>query len=303
MERSPSRRRTPPRSTAHSQGRRLGGEHEHVERGQERPSRRSSRTRTRSRRLPARRRSRTDDRVRLGATYAPGGDPQERCTSSPAPTATSVRPRRDGLRHGPVAEDHRRRRPRRLLPEHRQPDRSRTRARSAILVVMNDLRAKSEAYIDNAHRRRRRNVTVNADETAQLLSEATSTVTASGGSFYGAGTVQAINGQVVTNVVLASATAAITDSDVDGRRRRRSSPRRTTPASTRRSSSRRSTRRPRVRDHARVQLARLEPAEHPLQPGRHDPRRPADRGRAQRRGPVARRRRRSRTRRSTPTAT
>ena len=39
-------------------------------------------------------------------------------------------------------------------------------------------------------------------------------MTASGGSFYGTGSVQAITGQVVTNVVLASATAAITDSDV-----------------------------------------------------------------------------------------
>ena len=57
-------------------------------------------------------------------------------------------------------------------------------------------------------------MTVSAAETAQILSEATSTVTASGGSFYGGGTVQAINGQIVTNVVLASATASITDSDV-----------------------------------------------------------------------------------------
>ena len=39
-------------------------------------------------------------------------------------------------------------------------------------------------------------------------------MTASGGSFYGTGTVQAITGQVVTNVVLASATASISDSDV-----------------------------------------------------------------------------------------
>ena len=83
-----------------------------------------------------------------------------------------------------------------------------------LLIVMNDLRAKSEAYLDNAVVTADGSVTVNAEETAQLLSEATSTVSASGGSFYGTGSVQAITGQVVTNVVLASATATISDSDV-----------------------------------------------------------------------------------------
>ena len=83
-----------------------------------------------------------------------------------------------------------------------------------LLVVLNDLRAASEAYIDNAIVDAGGSVTVNAEEFAQLLSEALSTVTASGGSFYGTGSVQAINGQVVTNVVLSSATAAISDSDV-----------------------------------------------------------------------------------------
>ena len=99
---------------------------------------------------------------------------------------------------------------RRLLSEHRQPDAVDARA-VGILVVMNDLRAASQASIDNAHVTAD-SVTVSADETAQLQSEATTTVTASGGSFKGGGTVQAINGQVVTNVVLASATASIADS-------------------------------------------------------------------------------------------
>ena len=83
-----------------------------------------------------------------------------------------------------------------------------------LLIVMNDLRAKSEAYLDNALVAAGGDVTVSAEETAQLASEALTTVTASGGSFYGTGTVQAITGQVVTNVVLASATAMVSDSDV-----------------------------------------------------------------------------------------
>ena len=123
-----------------------------------------------------------------------------------------------------------------------------------LLIVMNDLRAKSEAYLDNAVVTADGSVTVNAEETAQLLSEATSTVTASGGSFYGTGTVQAITGQVVTNVVLASATASISDSDVTAggdverhrreprRHRRDAARRRPTPATWRSRSRWRSTR-------------------------------------------------------------
>ncbi|HEY3484643.1 MAG TPA: hypothetical protein VGK49_04625, partial [Ilumatobacteraceae bacterium] len=83
-----------------------------------------------------------------------------------------------------------------------------------ILVLLNDLRASSEAYIDNAIVGAGGSVAVTATEAAQLLSEATSTVEASGGSFKGGGDVQAINGQVVTNVVLASASARISDSEV-----------------------------------------------------------------------------------------
>ena len=51
-------------------------------------------------------------------------------------------------------------------------------------------------------------------ETAIIQAAATSDVTASGGSLYGSGTVLAVNGQVVTNVVLSSADAYVADSDV-----------------------------------------------------------------------------------------
>jgi hypothetical protein len=55
---------------------------------------------------------------------------------------------------------------------------------------------------------------VTALETAILQAVATSDVTASGGSLYGSGTVLAVNGQVVTNVVLSSAEAYAVDSDI-----------------------------------------------------------------------------------------
>ena len=152
-------------------------------------------------------------RVRIGPTTA-------RSASSATSTSTraragDARPRRRGL-HEHRALDRPDRRSRTLAdfyPNIGNLTKSSARA-IGILVVMNDLRAASEAYLDNAIVDAGGNVTVSAEETAQLLSEATSTVTASGGSFYGGGTVQAINGQVVTNVVLASATASITDSDV-----------------------------------------------------------------------------------------
>jgi len=59
-----------------------------------------------------------------------------------------------------------------------------------ILIIMNDVRATSEAYLDNALVTAA-SLAVTADEVAQILSEATSTVEASGGSFKGGGTVQA----------------------------------------------------------------------------------------------------------------
>ena len=52
-------------------------------------------------------------------------------------------------------------------------------------------------------------VEVNAVENAWLQATGLLNVTASGGSFYGSGTVLAVGGQIATNVVLASATATI----------------------------------------------------------------------------------------------
>ncbi|MBA2349921.1 MAG: hypothetical protein H0V81_16715, partial [Solirubrobacterales bacterium] len=82
-----------------------------------------------------------------------------------------------------------------------------------LLVVLNDVRSEAAASIDGT-RVIAGALEVRATETSQLLAEATSTVTASGGSFRGGGSVQAINGQLVTNVVLASATATVTGSDL-----------------------------------------------------------------------------------------
>jgi len=82
-----------------------------------------------------------------------------------------------------------------------------------ILVVMNDVRSAVEAFIDNATLSSA-SLSVTALETAILQATATSNVTASGGSFYGSGTVLAVNGQVVTNVVLSSAEAYVVNSDI-----------------------------------------------------------------------------------------
>jgi hypothetical protein len=84
------------------------------------------------------------------------------------------------------------------------------------LVLMNDVRAAADASLKLVDVTAEA-LTVRATETAQLLSEATSTVEASGGSFRGTGTVQAINGQLVTNLVLASVTASVANADVVAR--------------------------------------------------------------------------------------
>jgi hypothetical protein len=83
------------------------------------------------------------------------------------------------------------------------------------LVVMNDVRGAVQASINAA------DVTVTsgdlileAIENATIAVRAETNVTASGGSLYGTGTVVAAGGQAVTNVVLSSADAFITDSDI-----------------------------------------------------------------------------------------
>ncbi len=82
-----------------------------------------------------------------------------------------------------------------------------------VLVVMNDLRSGVVARISNATVSATA-VTVTAHEDAWLQAVGELHVSATGGSFYGTGTVWAGGGQIATNVVLASATATIDDSAI-----------------------------------------------------------------------------------------
>ena len=83
------------------------------------------------------------------------------------------------------------------------------------LVVLNDLKGTTEAYINNATVLADGDVLVSVTENALMLAYAEITVTASGGSTFGPGKVLAINGQIVTNVVLSSAKAYISNSDLE----------------------------------------------------------------------------------------
>ena len=82
-----------------------------------------------------------------------------------------------------------------------------------ILVVMNDLRSSVEASLRNVALTAA-SLTVSAIENALLKADAELNVTASGGSFYGSGTVLAVGGQIVTNLVLGEAHAYVVDSVV-----------------------------------------------------------------------------------------
>ena len=82
-----------------------------------------------------------------------------------------------------------------------------------VLIVLNDLRSDVTALISNAVVSAA-NVSVIAREDAMLLADAQINVSASGGSFYGTGSVLAANGQLVTNVVLAGAGAWLVGSEV-----------------------------------------------------------------------------------------
>ncbi len=84
-----------------------------------------------------------------------------------------------------------------------------------VLVVLNDVRASAEAWVDHTDLQAG-TIAIGASEAAQLLAEVTSTVEASGGSFYGTGTVLAANGILATNVVLSKAAATADHSVLDG---------------------------------------------------------------------------------------
>ena len=83
------------------------------------------------------------------------------------------------------------------------------------LVVYNDARGQVSAYIDNATiTASAGDVSVTALEQAMIQATATSDVSSSGGSAFGSGDSIADNGQVVTNLVLASADAYISNATV-----------------------------------------------------------------------------------------
>ena len=73
------------------------------------------------------------------------------------------------------------------------------------LIVFNDVRGDVEGFINNTIVDTGGDVTVQAIENATLLSTADSNVTSSGGSAWGTGASVAINGQIISNVVLSKA--------------------------------------------------------------------------------------------------
>jgi len=81
------------------------------------------------------------------------------------------------------------------------------------LVVLNDTRSLVDAHVANATVDAA-SLTVTADETAVIRATTDSSVTASGGSAWGTGTVIAVNGTVATNQVLSSADAYVVDSTI-----------------------------------------------------------------------------------------
>ena len=80
------------------------------------------------------------------------------------------------------------------------------------LVVYNDARGQVSAYINDATvTASTGDVSVSALEQAMIQATATGNVSSNGGSAFGKGDSLAANGQIVTNVVLASADAYISN--------------------------------------------------------------------------------------------
>ncbi|MEO6790620.1 MAG: hypothetical protein ABI187_06590, partial [Ornithinibacter sp.] len=84
-----------------------------------------------------------------------------------------------------------------------------------VLIVYNDVRSHSTARVQDSTVLAGGAVAVRAVLDAELVAELLTNVTASGGSFYGGGTVLAVNIIVATNLVLADAVATIADTPVD----------------------------------------------------------------------------------------
>ncbi|KPA16218.1 hypothetical protein MHK_003575, partial [Candidatus Magnetomorum sp. HK-1] len=82
------------------------------------------------------------------------------------------------------------------------------------IVVRNDLRSSVQSYIQYATINATGDIKITAEESATINANDKSTVTSSGGSAYGTGKSDAVNGIIATNLVLSKANAFIADSDV-----------------------------------------------------------------------------------------
>ena len=81
------------------------------------------------------------------------------------------------------------------------------------LIVVNDVRGGVEAFV-NGSTIRAGDLTIEALETATIRADADSAAVASGGSAFGEGKVIAVNGTIATNLILSSADAYATASDL-----------------------------------------------------------------------------------------
>ena len=156
-----------------------------------------------------------------------------------------------------------------------------------ILIVLNDVRSTATATVTKVALSAA-SVLVGATESAQILAEATNAITASGGSFYGSGTVLAVSGQMVTNRVVTHTTADAEREHGDGDRGRHRRHGRQRGRHRRDAAHHAQQRRPGRVGLAGLQHAWLQALQRALQPDRRDPRRPADLDGVQGRGPGAR---------------
>jgi hypothetical protein len=83
-----------------------------------------------------------------------------------------------------------------------------------VLVVRNDVRTDTEAYISNLDINSIEDIILCAYENSEIQAKIVSVAEASGGSALGEGTVWAVNGTIATNQVLSKANAYIVDSSV-----------------------------------------------------------------------------------------
>src|SRR5262249_24929912 len=82
-----------------------------------------------------------------------------------------------------------------------------------VLIVLNDVRSDVAAYLDNVNLSAE-SVSISATDNAELAADAELNVRADGGKFNGKGEILAASGQLVTNLVLSGAHAYIDSSHV-----------------------------------------------------------------------------------------